>query len=304
MTFSNSVPLLVQGAVALCKATAGMGLTLSVSPCIGGTCPFIIFESADIDSAVDEVIAAAFKKRKEVIHVKPCSYFFTSPQHWPHSLWPRPLSSHAQVQWVLCVQESVLDRVVARLKLRMEGMSCVGLSSEADRTCLDAVVLEAQQQGAKVSWKKMGQQQQTKNVKSVNLQVSLKSTFFFFCFSWFSPVLPLSQVLSTPPQWFVVLPPPHLLWSLHVLARCCLSWPSGATLKQWPWVRNRNPSFHHTNTTTIIMRWEEMYLFCHLMLHQQETTPVCVWTGNHSPHGLAASIWTEDLTLALEMAKR
>lgn len=52
---------------------------------------------------------------------------------------------------MLCVQESVLDRVVARLKLRMEGMSCVGLSSEADRACLDAVVLEAQQQGAKVS---------------------------------------------------------------------------------------------------------------------------------------------------------
>lgn len=156
--------------------------------------------------------------------------------------------------------------------------------------------------GGQGKLKKMGQQ--IKNVKSVNLQVSLKSTFFFFCFSWFSPVLPLSQVLSTPPQCFVVLPPPHLLWSLHVLARCCLSWPSGATLKQWPWVRNRNPSFHHTNKTTIIMRWEEMYLFCHLMLHQQETTPVCVWTGNHSPHGLAASIWTEDLTLALETAKR
>lgn len=29
---------------------------------------------------------------------------------------------------------------------------------------------------------------------------------------------------------------------------------------------------------------------------------LCV--GNHSPHGQAASIWTEDLTLALESAKR
>lgn len=28
------------------------------------------------------------------------------------------------------------------------------------------------------------------------------------------------------------------------------------------------------------------------------------FTGNHSPHGHAASIWTEDLTLALETAKR
>lgn len=27
-------------------------------------------------------------------------------------------------------------------------------------------------------------------------------------------------------------------------------------------------------------------------------------TGNHTPHGQAASIWTEDLTLALETAKR
>lgn len=29
-----------------------------------------------------------------------------------------------------------------------------------------------------------------------------------------------------------------------------------------------------------------------------------VYTGNHSPHGQAASIWTEDLTLALETAKK
>lgn len=28
-----------------------------------------------------------------------------------------------------------------------------------------------------------------------------------------------------------------------------------------------------------------------------------LFTGNHSPHGHAASIWTEDLTLALETAK-
>lgn len=54
----------------LCKATAGMGVPISVSPCIGATCPFIIFESADIDSAVDGVIETAFKKKKEVIHIK------------------------------------------------------------------------------------------------------------------------------------------------------------------------------------------------------------------------------------------
>lgn len=56
----------------LCKATAGMGVPVSVSPCIGATRPFIIFDSADIDSAVDEVMDAAFKKKKEVIHIKKC----------------------------------------------------------------------------------------------------------------------------------------------------------------------------------------------------------------------------------------
>lgn len=50
----------------LCKATAGMGVPVSVSPCVGSTCPFIIFESADINSAVDEVMEAAFRKKKEV----------------------------------------------------------------------------------------------------------------------------------------------------------------------------------------------------------------------------------------------
>lgn len=41
---------------------------MSVSLWTGALCPFIIFESADIDSAVDEVIDTAFKKKKEVMH--------------------------------------------------------------------------------------------------------------------------------------------------------------------------------------------------------------------------------------------
>lgn len=57
----------------LCKATAGMGVHISVSPYIGTTCPFIIFESADIDSAVDGVIEAAFKNKKEVIYLNKSS---------------------------------------------------------------------------------------------------------------------------------------------------------------------------------------------------------------------------------------
>lgn len=62
--------LLFKDGVMLCKATAGMSVPVSVSPCIGATRPFIIFDSADIDSAVDEVMEAAFKKKKEVIHIK------------------------------------------------------------------------------------------------------------------------------------------------------------------------------------------------------------------------------------------
>lgn len=58
-------PPLVQGAAALCEATAGLGVPVSVSACIGATCPLIVFESADIDSAVDAALAAAFKKNRE-----------------------------------------------------------------------------------------------------------------------------------------------------------------------------------------------------------------------------------------------
>uniref|UniRef100_A0A3B5MLY7 Aldehyde dehydrogenase 16 family, member A1 n=1 Tax=Xiphophorus couchianus TaxID=32473 RepID=A0A3B5MLY7_9TELE len=108
-----------QDGLALCKASAGMGVPVSVSSCVGATCPFIIFESADIDSAVDEVIQIAFKKKNEL-------------------------------HWVLCVQESVSDSVVARLKLRMADMKSVPLSSDADRVLVDAAVQEALQQGATV----------------------------------------------------------------------------------------------------------------------------------------------------------
>lgn len=54
----------------------------------------------------------------------------------------------------MCVQESVLDNVVARLKNRMEGMKCVALTSEQHRAAVEAAVREAEQQGAEVSYKK------------------------------------------------------------------------------------------------------------------------------------------------------
>jgi len=56
----------LQDGVALCQATAGAGVAVSVSAAIGAVCPFIVFESADLDSAVDAAIEAAFRKRKEV----------------------------------------------------------------------------------------------------------------------------------------------------------------------------------------------------------------------------------------------
>lgn len=52
---------------------------------------------------------------------------------------------------MLCVQESVCDNVVDRLKLRLAGLKCVSLQSEADRSLVDTAVQEAQQQGATVS---------------------------------------------------------------------------------------------------------------------------------------------------------
>lgn len=67
------------------------------------------------------------------------------------SLHQSPLPPSAQVHWVLCVQESVLNSVVDRLRLRMLGMKCVALNSDKDRALVDAAVQEAQQQGATVS---------------------------------------------------------------------------------------------------------------------------------------------------------
>ncbi|KAM9346112.1 aldehyde dehydrogenase family 16 member A1 [Symphorus nematophorus] len=184
-----------QDGVMLCKATAGMGVPVSVSPCIGATCPLIIFESADIDSAVDGVIETAFKKKREV-------------------------------RWVLCVQESVLDSVVARLRLRMAGMKCVALHSDGDRVLVEAAVQEAQQQGATL-------------VQSCTAPPSGAQ---------YPPTVLCGAVPSSP---FVVNPAPGPLLPLMTF---------------------------RSNTEAVTL-------------------------GNHSPHGQAASIWTEDLTLALETAK-
>jgi len=52
---------------------------------------------------------------------------------------------------MLYVQESVLDGVLARLRLRVASLPCVALPSEADRCLVEAAVQGAQQQGATVS---------------------------------------------------------------------------------------------------------------------------------------------------------
>uniref|UniRef100_A0AAV2KF71 Aldehyde dehydrogenase domain-containing protein n=1 Tax=Knipowitschia caucasica TaxID=637954 RepID=A0AAV2KF71_KNICA len=183
-----------QDGVNLCKATAGFGVPVSVSASIGATCPFIIFDTADIDSAVDGVIEAAFKKKKEV-------------------------------HWVLLVQESVVNNVVARLKLRMTGMKSVPLASGA-RVLVDAVVQAAQQEGATL-------------------------------------IHPCEPVSSD------ALYPPTVICGAAPSSPCVVSPAPGPLLP--------------------------------LMTFRVNSEAVTV--GNHSPHGMAASIWTEDLTLALETAK-
>ncbi|KAJ0001522.1 hypothetical protein NQD34_006542 [Periophthalmus magnuspinnatus] len=184
-----------QDGVNLCKATAAFGIPVSVSASIGATCPFIIFDTADIDSAVDGVIEAAFKKKKEV-------------------------------HWVLLVQESVLNNVMARLKLRMTGMKSVPLASDGVRALVDAVVQEALKQGG-------------------------------------------TLIHACEPAPTGALYPPTVLCGTAPSSPCLVSPPPGPLLP--------------------------------LMTFRTNTEGVTV--GNHSPHGLAASIWTEDLTLALETAK-
>lgn len=180
---------------AVAKAVAGWGVPMSFSLSQSSVCPFIIFDSADLDSAVDGVIELAFKKKRDF-------------------------------QWVLCVQESVLDSVVARLKLRMAGMKCVSLVTETDRNLIDVVVQEAQQQGA-------------------------------------------TLIQSCPPPSTGGLYPPTVLCGLAPSCESVISPPPGPVL---PLISFRSSA-------------EGVSL------------------GNHSPHGQAASIWTEDLTLALESAK-
>ncbi|XP_061080748.1 aldehyde dehydrogenase family 16 member A1 [Conger conger] len=177
------------------RETAGWGVPLSLSLSTSAICPFIIFDSADIDSAVDGVIEAAFKKKKD---------------------W----------QWILCVQESVWDRVHARLKIRMAGMKCLPLLAESDRPIVDAAVHEAQQQGATV-------------------------------------------IQACPAPSAPSLFPPTVLWGVAPSCPCVVEPPAGPLL----------PSLSF------------------------RTTAEGLTIANHSPHGQAASVWTEDLTLSLECAK-
>ncbi|XP_076852487.1 aldehyde dehydrogenase family 16 member A1 [Brachyhypopomus gauderio] len=179
----------------LAKQLAGWGVPWSLSLSVSAMCPFIIFESADIDSAVDGVIEAAFKKSKD---------------------W----------QWVLCVQESVWDSVVARLKLRMTGMKCVPLANQTHRGLVDTAVKEALQQGA-------------------------------------------TLIQSCPPPSTGGLYPPTVLCGLAPPCSAVTTPPPGPLLP--------------------------------LLSFRSAVEGVTL--GNHSPHGQAASIWTEDLTLALEAAR-
>ncbi|XP_034092317.1 aldehyde dehydrogenase family 16 member A1 [Gymnodraco acuticeps] len=191
VTFSGNK----QEGVLLCEATAGLGVSVSVSSILGARCPFIVFESADIDSAVDAIVQNVFTKRREV-------------------------------HWVLCVQESVQERLVSRLRLRMSGMKSLSLRSEEERRLVEAAVQEAEQQGATLV--------QSCSPPSSGAQ--------------YPPTVILGSAPSSP---CVVAPPPGPLLPLLTF---------------------------RSNSEAVAL-------------------------ANHSPHGLAASIWTEELTLALETAK-
>ncbi|XP_060758360.1 aldehyde dehydrogenase family 16 member A1 isoform X2 [Neoarius graeffei] len=110
------LPALADGEL-LVKEMAGWGVPVSLSLSVCSVCPFIIFETADVDSAVDALMDAAFKNSTE---------------------W----------RWVVCVQEAVYDTVVEKLKFRMTGMKCVGLGDVCVRGQVDAAVRDAKQQGA------------------------------------------------------------------------------------------------------------------------------------------------------------
>lgn len=133
---------------------------------------------------------------------------------------PLSLPPSAQVHWVLCVQESVLNSVVDRLRLRMSGMKCVALNSDKDRALVDAAVQEAQQQGATVSRNPKENWGDVQNEclaggssqSDCNLRPFLLFSFLSLVPSWFSPAQSHLQVPSTLPQCSVGQPPPLHLW--------------------------------------------------------------------------------------------
>ncbi|MBN3295741.1 A16A1 dehydrogenase, partial [Amia calva] len=103
----------------LAGAAAAGGVPVSLS--VGGLCPFIICDSADLDSAVDSVIDAAFTGKIELC------------------------------QWQLLVQEAVWEAVRVRLQERIATLRCLPLVDTAVKCVLDAAIQDAVQLGATVS---------------------------------------------------------------------------------------------------------------------------------------------------------
>ncbi|XP_027019868.2 aldehyde dehydrogenase family 16 member A1 [Tachysurus fulvidraco] len=178
----------------LVKEMAGRGVPVSLSLSVCSVCPYIIFETADMDSAVEGLMDAAFK-------------------------------NHAEWRWLVCVQESVYDAVVEKLKYRMVGMNCVSVS-ECDMGRMDAAVHVAEQQGAML-------------------------------------------IQSRPPPCSGCLYPPTVVCNVAPSCSLVVSPPPGPIVP----------------------------------LLSFRSAPEAVALGNCRPHARAASIWTEDLTLALETAK-
>ncbi|KAK3553084.1 hypothetical protein QTP86_031352, partial [Hemibagrus guttatus] len=179
----------------LVKQMAGRGIPVSLSLSVCSVCPFIVFETADVDSAVDGLMNAALKNYSE---------------------W----------RWLVCVQESVYDAVVEKLKFRMVGLKCIRVSDEFERGRVDAAVREAEQQGA-------------------------------------------TLIQSCPPPSSGCVYPPTVVCNTAPSSSLVVSPPLGPVVP----------------------------------LLSFRSAAEAVALGNCRPHGQAASIWTEDLTLALETAK-
>ncbi|KAI5627318.1 aldehyde dehydrogenase family 16 member A1 isoform X1, partial [Silurus asotus] len=227
----------------LVKQVAGRGVPVSLSLSVCSVCPFIIFESADVDSAVDGLMEVAFKNYTE---------------------W----------RWVGCVQESVYDTVMEKLKFRMFGMKCVHVRDECEKARVDAAVHEAEQQGA--------------------MLIQACPPPSSGC--GYPPTVVCNIAPSCP---LVVSPPPGPALPLLSFRSAAEGVALGQKVSRYTVLHLRKSEGQQVRRS----EGQQVRSSACTQVRRSAGTQFCMYAGNCSPHGRAASIWTEDLTLALETAK-